>query len=408
MRMGFTQGSRWTRLAAGACLGLLLVVSQAMASAPTPGSEWVRAWAAAPSFLAPSEQVFADNQTLRQTVLLTHAGHALRLRFSNRFGRAPLVIGAVTVAPVGEPQQVHQVTFGGADAVTIPAGVPWLSDVISLPVKAMQQLEVSIYLPEHTELSTIHWDQRNHAEFSAAGDVSKTPSFVAIADTPLRPFLSGVDVMPARPTRVVVAFGDSITDTDCRIATVLCRWSDVLATRLQAAGKNYAVANEAISGNRVLLDGYGKSALERFDRDVLAVPGVTDVVMLEGINDIGNSGGDLYGLPQPLVSAQALIAGYRQLIARAHQHGIKIIGCTMTPFAGAGYYSPAKDQVRKAVNEWIRHSGAFDGVVDFESVVRDPAQPDRLLPSMDRGGHLHPNEAGQRAMGDAIALSLFK
>lgn len=407
MRMGFTQGSRWMGMLAGACFGLLLALPQAKASTSKPAVDWVRAWAAAPSFLPPSEKVFVGNQTLRQTVLLTHAGQALRLRFSNRFGQVPLVIGAVTVAPVGEPQQVHQVTFGGADAVTIPAGVPWLSDVISLPVTSMQQLEVSIYLPGRTELSTVHWDQRNHTVISVAGDFSKTPSFLATADTPLRPFLSGVDVMPAGPTRVVVAFGDSITDTDCRIGIVLCRWSDVLASRLQAAGKNYAVANEAISGNRVLLDGYGKSALERFDRDVLAVPGVSEVVMLEGINDIGNSGGDLYGLQQSVISAQALIAGYQQLIARAHQHGIKIIGCTMTPFAGAGYYSPAKDQVRKAANRWIRDSGAFDGVVDFEPVVRDPAHPDRLLSSMDRGGHLHPNEAGQRAMGEAIDLHLF-
>ncbi|MEO8777377.1 MAG: SGNH/GDSL hydrolase family protein [Rhodanobacter sp.] len=348
-----------------------------------------------------------EHQTLRQTVMVTHAGQQLRLRFSNLFGEVPLHIGAVTVMPVGKPQLMRKVSFGKHFNVTIPAGAPMLSDTVSMPVKAMEALEVSIYLPGRTLLSTVHDDEINHTTISAPGDFTNAASFDVTANTPLRPFLSGVDVLPATATKVVVAFGDSITDTHCKIGAQLCRWSDVLAARLQAAGKNYAVANEAISGNQVLLSGYGPSALARFDTDVLAVPGVTYIVMLVGINDIGGSGGDKFGIPQPVISAQSLIAGYQQIIARAHEHGIKVIGCTMTPFAGAGYYSPEKDRVRKVVNDWIRHGGAFDGVVDFAAVVRDPNHPDRLLPSLDRGGHLHPNSAGQRAMGKAIDLSLF-
>ncbi|HWU76174.1 MAG TPA: SGNH/GDSL hydrolase family protein [Rhodanobacter sp.] len=376
-------------------------------SASLPAPHWVRAWGASPSFLQPSERVAVEQQTLRQTVMVTHAGQQLRLRFSNLFGAGPLTIGEVTVMPAGQPQQQRKVSFDHHDNVTVPAGAPVLSDAVAMPVKAQEVLEVSIYLPERTLLSTIHADELNHTTISTPGDFTSSASFEVAADTPLRPFLSGIDVLPSTPTKVVVAFGDSITDTHCKIGVELCRWSDVLAARLQAAGKNYAVANEAISGNRVLLDGYGPGALARFDRDVLAVPGVTHLVVLEGINDIGNSGGDRFGIPQPVISAQSLIAGYQQIIARAHEHGIKVIGCTMTPFAGAGYYSPEKERVRKAVNDWIRHAGAFDGVVDFASVVRDPNHPDRLLPSLDRGGHLHPNGAGQRAMGKAIDLDLF-
>lgn len=407
MHIGFLQGRRWVGITAGALMVLALVLPLDGIAANRYAPHWISAWGAAPSFLQPSEQVAVDDQTLRQTIKLTYAGQQLRVRLSNLFGHDPLVVGAVTVAPVGQPQQRQRVTFAGAGAVTIPAGAPMLSDVVDLPVKARQDLEVSIYLPGRTLLSTIHWDRLNHTMISAAGNFSQAASFDAVADTPLRSFLSGVDVLPSRPAKLVVAFGDSITDTDCKIADQLCRWSDILAARLQAAGKPYAVANEAISGNRVLSDGYGLSALARFDRDVLAVPGVTDVVVLEGINDIGNSGGDIYGIAQPVITAETLIAGYQQLIARAHVHGIRIIGCTMTPFAGAGYYSPAKEQVRKAANDWIRHSGAFDGVIDFEQVARDPAQPDRLLPALERGDHLHPNEAGQRAMGNAISLDLF-
>lgn len=392
-------------------LGLLAVAWLALllplGALAAPATHWVRAWAASSISLQPDEQVAVERQTLRQTVKLTQGGQQIRLHLSNVFGQDPLVIGAVTVMPIGQPERRRQVTFAGAATVTVPAGAPMLSDVVELPVTSMQDLQVSIYLPGRTLLSTVHWDQNNHTAISAAGDFSQATSFDAVAETALRPFLSGVDVLPAKPSRVVVAFGDSITDTNCTIGAELCRWSDILAARLQAAGKPYAVANEAISGNRILQDGYGPSALARFDRDVLAVPGVTHVVVLEGINDIGNSGGDRYGIPQPVVTAQALIAGYRQLIERAHQHGLKIIGATMTPFAGAGYYSPAKEEVRKAVNAWIRQGGAFDGVIDFEQATRDPAQPDRLQAALERGDHLHPNEAGQRAMGDAIDLDLF-
>jgi len=356
----------------------------------------------------------AKNQTLRQRVRISAGGHRLRVRFSNEFGTKPLFIGSASVGLSASGADIkagslRPLTFGGSVSSVVPAGSPALSDSVDIDVGSLGELTISLFLPEEVALETVHYVDLQDNCLSANGDFTQQEVMPVMSQTATRAFLTGVEIMAVKGTRVIVALGDSITDGGSDT-----RWPDKLAERLNVSKKTpaAAVVNAGIGGNQVLGDGAGVSALARFDRDVLAVPGVSDVVLLEGINDIGASGMTFQGKTFEVRSADDLISGYKQLIARAHVRGLKIYGATLLPFEGktadSGYYSPVKDEVRRSINAWIRTSGAFDGVIDFDRVMRDPKSPGRLRQPYDSGDNLHPGEAGYKAMSESIDLKLFK
>ncbi|MEV1328615.1 SGNH/GDSL hydrolase family protein [Micromonospora costi] len=398
-----------SRLAATAVVAALIGLLPASASAESHGrTDWVGSWAAAvaePRTTGTSATGFTDT-TLRQVAHLSIGGDSIRVRLSNVYGNAPLTVAAVTVAPraggAGTPQvdarALRPVTFDGQRSVTIPAGVEWWSDPLRIRVAADSDLVVSTYLPGPTGPTT--WHPAGYAtSFRATGDAtSDTGGAFARLDT-ARYFLSGVDVT-SRAAGSVVFFGDSITDGVVSTVDANLRYPDQVADRLlqRPEVRRCGVLNAGISGNRLLADAgsAGDSALARFDRDVLGQAGVRSVVLLEGINDIGNSRGAL--------EPEQLIAVYRQFIARAHQAGIRVVGATVLPYEGAGYYSEAGEADRQAVNEWIRTSAEFDAVVDLDAATRDPADPGRLNPAYDSGDHLHPGDVGFTAMARAVDL----
>jgi lysophospholipase L1-like esterase len=405
------KATRWLTL-------LCLTLAFLSGCAPSEGAHWVATWGASPfGFMAfgpaPAPEPFV-NQTVRQKLRISVGGEQVRIRFSNELGTTPLIIGAATLAVAGRDSAIdraslRELTFGGASSVTIPAGAPVLSDPVDLVVQDLAELAVSIYLPEEATPATMHMGRS--AYVTAAGDFTKATELQAAELTTNHVFLTSVYVRTNERVAVVAAFGDSITDGAASTPHSYNSWPDHLATRV--AADNVAVVNHGISGNQVLRDGAGVSALARFDRDVLSTPGLTHVVVLEGINDIGTGGfnfPDVTGPTPAERTAADLIAGYRQLIARAHANGLKIYGGTLTPFEGtfAGYYSPAKDEVRLEVNEWIRGSGEFDAVIDFEAAIRDEANPRVMRTEYDSGDKLHPGDAGYKRMADSIDTALFR
>jgi lysophospholipase L1-like esterase len=349
------------------------------------------------------------------------AGRSLRVRLSNEYGTEPLVIGEARLARGAGGARIvagtdRRLTFGGRSAFSIPPGAPALSDPVALPVPALSDLVVSIHLPERTAAATVH-GSAFQTNYVAAGNVTRAATLTGATTMTSWHFLSGVSVAAPRAASVV-AFGDSITDGAITTVDANRRWPDLLARRLRHVG----VLNKGIGGNRLLHDGntrpdtpfagigplFGDSALSRFDRDVLAQPGARYVIVLLGINDIGQP--TSLAPESEAVTADEMIAAHRQLIARAHERGLRIFGGTLTPFqdtAIPGYYSAENEAKRLALNRWIRTGGEYDGVIDFDRAVRDPAQPLRILPAYDSGDHLHPNDAGMRAMADAIPLRLF-
>ncbi|MBM7127946.1 SGNH/GDSL hydrolase family protein [Dyella mobilis] len=373
---------------------------------------WVDTWACAPD----SAGALLKAQTVRQIVRTSVAGTQVRIRLSNLFGSGPLTVGNVHLASHATgadivPGTDHALRFEGKSGVTIPKGQSVWSDPVAMNVGALQELAVSIYVPPGSVdgPSTIHNAGLATAFVNESGDATSTVHFPADETSGNRFLITDIAVSGPVARQTVVAFGDSITDGVGSTPGANQRWPDYLAARLQV-DKSLAtigVANSGIGGNRILQDNFGPSALARFDRDALDKPGVHWVVLLEGINDIGGSG---YAIAaKDKVSAQQIIDGMKTLIARAHTKGVKIYGATLTPFGGAGwpYHSVVGEQEREAVNTWIRTSGAFDGVVDFEAAVRDPAHPERMLAAYDSGDHLHPNSAGYQAMANAIDLKLF-
>ncbi|MGI4719287.1 MAG: SGNH/GDSL hydrolase family protein [Janthinobacterium lividum] len=402
--------------------GAMLATAIAFAGQPAGAQDWrtenwAGTWGTAPAGPPPetSLQTFTD-QTVRLIVHTSTGGNRVRIRVSNEMGATPLTIGAARIGLRAGGSDVaagtdRALTFGGRAFVTIPPGAPAVSDPVELNVPALSDLAVSLYLPGTVQATTIHSLALQTNYVSLPGNFTAAPSLPVQRTITIWPYLTEVDVDSVGPT--IVTLGDSITDGTRSTPDTNNRWPDWLARRLQTErdpvlGLNarFGVVNRGISGNRLLGNSpntlAGRSALERFDRDVLATAGVRYLVVLIGINDIGNS-----SATNP-VTAEDLIAGYRQLINRARAKGISVIGATLTPFEGAGYYSPEKEVVRQAVNNWIRNNDEFDAVIDFDRATRDPAHPARLLPAYDSGDHLHPNDLGYQAMGNAVPLGLFR
>ena len=311
------------------------------------------------------------------------------------------------------PGTDRQLTFGGSPTTTIPAAALVVSDPVPLAVPALGNVTVSLFFPGSVSATTEHSLGVQTTWLSPPGDYAGDTAFPAASTTTTSwYFLNGIEVVSSAPKgAAIVTLGDSITDGYASTVSANHRWPNFLAARLQAwtPTKDVAVVDEGISGNRVLHDFIGPNALSRLDRDVLVQSGVAWVTVLEGINDIGIPGA--FGTPGQNVSADEIIEGHRQIVARAHALGLRVFGCTLTPFEGTvfpGYYSPEGEVKREAVNAWIRTSGTYDAVVDFDAAVRDPSHPTRILPAYDSGDHLHPNDAGYQAMANAVDLKLFQ
>jgi lysophospholipase L1-like esterase len=423
--------SSWTRrhkiLTRLGVLGAAVAVAAGTAAAASsasaaPGGQsgWVTSWAASPQVPVPGTPAAAgfDNQTVRNIVFTSSGGALVRLVLTNVFGTTPLQIGDVTVAVAGSGAAVaagtiHRVTVGGSTSFQIPPGAQVLTDPVAMRVAPLQDLAVSVYLPGQTGAATIHSDAQQVNWVSETGDHAADAGAGAFTtQTQSWFYVSDVIVGPSRVSGTVVAFGDSITDGFRSTVGANARWPNDLARRLDALhGRTLSVADEGISGNRVLNDALccGVNAEARFERDALDQPGVRDIIVLEGINDFGFSAVPPNPVIDPVtdVSAAQVIAGYQQLIAQAHARGLKIFGGTLLPFKGAGYYTAAGEAKREAVNAWIRTSGAFDGVIDFDKLMGDPADPLALNPAWDSGDHLHPNDAGYQAMANAISLDML-
>jgi lysophospholipase L1-like esterase len=414
-----------------ACAAAVLVIallSPASSAQTSSGEHWVGTWTTAtigrppypppattatPANPAPQNRVpFPSNQTLRQIVHTSIGGSRVRVVVTNAFGTAPLEIGAAYVALRDKQAALvsgsgQALTFSGRTTATLPAGAVMVSDPAALKIPDFADVAVDLFIGGDTSAQTLTIHRAAlQTNYLAAGNKAGAADLPEASTVPSWFFLERVEVSTSDRTAAVVTLGDSITDGAGSTAEANSRWPDVFARRLAAAKGSVktAVLNTGIGGNRVLSESipeFGVNVLARFDRDVLAQPGVTHVVVMEGINDIGQA------RESASPSAADLIAGHKQLIERAHAHGLKIIGATLTPFEGAAYYTDVGEQKRAAINDWIRTSKAYDGVIDFDAATRDPQQPKRFLPQYDRGDHLHPSDAGYQAMANAIQLSLF-
>ena len=394
-----------------------------IATAVTPTDHWVGTWAASPMAAKNPGAKFGaqrdehnlpagDGTTLREIVHISIGGPSVRVILTNEFGLDPLTISAAQIAISAGGDKIiagsaTALTFGAKSSIIIPPGALIVSDPVALKVAPFSDLAVSLFLPDQpVNQLTLHpfADQTNYL---VPGNAVSATSL----DTPTSffswDFLKGVDVTADNKSASIVTFGDSITDGAHSTRDANARWPDVLARRLQANKKtaDLGVLNEGIGGNRILHDTTGPSALARFDRDVLAQSGVKYLVIMESINDIGHATDP--AKPYDIVTAEDLIAGLSQLATRAHTHGIKVLGATLTPFVGAKYQSPAGEEMRQTINKWIRTTNQLDGVIDFDKITTDSTHPGMFLPLDDSGDHLHPGDAGYKAMGDSIDLNLF-
>ena len=434
------------RIVGAGVLGLLLAaVAADLARAQPPAGHWVGTWSAAlvgrpqsppppappgpPPFmpsacpvvtpppgstLAPQPFAQLTNQTLRQIVHASVGGSRVRVVLSNAFGSAPVTIGAAHVAMRSKDDAIQApgggpLTFSGRPSITIPANAIAYSDPLALTVPRFADLAIDLYLPGTTSTVapvTLHGASHQTNYISDTGNHAGAPKLPTVATVQNWFFLSRVEVDASDAPGVIVAFGDSITDGTASTLDANGRWPDLLARRLLASGLSApGVVNAGIGGNRLISEGAynaGINALARFDTDALSQTGATHVIVLEGINDIGNA------RRNSTPSAADLIAAHTQMIERAHARGVKMIGATLTPFWGANYYTDDGEAKREAVNTWIRTSGVYDGVIDFDKATRDPNDPRKLLPAYDSCDHLHPSDAGYKAMADAIDLGLFK
>jgi lysophospholipase L1-like esterase len=413
--MNRTLLSKVCRTAAPIALLVLVASPLALARDGDRDSHWVGTWATAPLAQAPGPTVNVANQTLRQIVHISVGGDRVRVRVSNALGTVPLTIGAAHIAVRDANERIvagsgAPLTFSGNPDITIPPGAIALSDAVRLDARPLSDLAIDLYLPGDTSATTspltVHSVALQTSYLSTAGNFTGALAFPVASTRASWAFLTGVDVNTRKEVGAIVMLGDSITDGLRSTTDGNRRWPDDLARRIMAqpGHRDMGVLNVGISGNRVLNEGAGPNAQSRCERDVLTQTSATHVIVLEAINDIGFEN----FFPAQAVTAEAIIAGHRQLIERAHARGLTVIGATLTPVEGSGYFAPATEAKRQAVNAFIRTSGAYDAVVDFDLVTRDPAQPTRFLPAFDSGDHLHPSDAGYQAMADAIDLRLFR
>ena len=401
---------------------LSLALSAPPAHAADPASTWLASWMASPQAVWSSDFLFPSNvpavlhgQTVRQVARLSVGGPRVRIVLSNAYGKVPLRIGAATVALATsasaiEAGSLRTLTFSGQPAASVAPGAPLVSDPVALSVPDLARLTVSLHLPQASPVSTFHWDGRETA-WIAPQDQTRATRIDDAHTTTARVLLSAIQVEAPPGAQAVAILGDSITDGASASLGMDARWPDFLARRLAPHG--VAVINAGISGARLLSDGMGDNALARFERDVLAQPGVRTVIVLLGINDISWPG-TAFAPRQKRPTLEELTSGYAQLAAQARSRGVRVLAATLTPFEGAlpgtplsNYYQQEKDTLRQQLNAWIRASGLFDAVLDFDAVARDPAHPLRLLPAYDSGDHLHPGDAGNRALAEGIDLSLL-
>ena len=407
----------------GPALCALGAHAQSLSAPPQP--QWIATWATSQQIPEPQNALApADlhDATLRQIVHLSVGGARLRVHLSNAFGTDALHLTSVHIAlplaadsPAIDPATDRPLTFNRAVDVTIPPGAEFISDPVDFPARALSSLAISFHLDDPPARETGHPGSRAtsyyvHGDAVSAANLTDPGTDLGKVDHWYQ--ISEIDVQTSAPGGAVVALGDSTTDGHGATTNGNDRWTDVLAARLQAspATRAFGVVNAGIGGNHLLTDGLGPNALARFDRDVLAPSGARWLIVFEGVNDLGEL--TIRGEVPPADHAalvQHILGAYQQMILRAHAHGLRVIGATITPFSGSGYYhpGPATEADRQAINQWIRGAGHFDAFVDFDHVVRDPNQPDHLLPAYDCGDHLHPSPAGYKAMGDAVPLTLF-
>nr|WP_206367748.1 SGNH/GDSL hydrolase family protein [Sphingomonas piscis] len=400
--------------------GITLVAAAAMPA--TARDSWVASWASA-QMVPQGDQVVPTldfkNSTLRQLVRVSLGGRELRVRLSNAFGREPLTINGASVgvavdpaSPKLRPGTSRPLRFGGATAITIPAGAEFVSDPVALPVAALTTLAVSIHFRDHPSVVTSHPGSRA-TSYIGKGDQLASVDFSSAATVDHWYQLTGVDVLATSRGAAIALLGDSITDGFGVKPNTNARWSDTLIRRLQASPRtrHLSVLNLGIGGNRILLDGLGPNAVARFERDVLMRDGVKYLLILEGVNDLGTLTRDApVSAEEHRAFVRRLLTGYAQIVARARDKGIKVIGATILPYGASAYYHPtaANEADRQAINAWIRAQGNVDAVVDFDAVTRDPARPERMRKELDSGDGLHPSLDGYRLMGEAVPLSLFR
>ena len=402
-------------------LSTTLAAAQPATSTFAKPTHWVTSWGASQQIPEPHNALPEDalrDSTLRQLFHLSLGGPALRVHLSNAFGKEALHLSSVHIArptstssPHVGPGTDRALRFAGKPDVIIPPGAEFISDPVEYPVAALSDLAVSFYIAEPPTQQTGHPGSRA-TSYYAHGDLTAAPTLTDAAQIDHWYVVSGIDVQSIPGAASVVALGDSITDGHGATTNGNDRWTDVLAARLQSTPetRNIAVSNQGIGGNHLLIDGLGPNALARFDRDVLAPAGVRWVIVFEGVNDLGGLArtGEVPAADHANL-VDRLISAYQQLVERAHAHGLRVYGATITPYAGSDYYHPGplSEADRQAVNAWIRTPGHFDALIDFDAVIRDPQHPDRLLPAYDCGDHLHPFVNGYKAMGQAIPLTLF-
>jgi len=409
-------------------LGWMLLAAPAVFASDDQGGNWVATWGAGPQsqieplFGPPPTAVQFNDQTIRMIARISKGGDRIRVRLDNSFGTDSVVIGAAHVAIHASaagivPASDHQLTFGGSATVTIPPGAPVVSDPVDLDVPNLTELAVSIFLPQATAALSGHslGVQTAFVAATGSGDQTAAVAITSPTTTQIRYFLAGIDVLADDEDEAIVTFGDSITDGFGSTVDANRRWPDQLAERLlnRKHPLDRTVVNEGISGNRLLHNTIGPDALSRFDRDVISQAHVGFVTVFLGINDVGFPAVAAVAAPNSpfasqSVSADQMIQAYRQLIARAHSKGIKIIGATLTPFEGAISDTAEGEAKREAANAFIRSSGEFDAVIDFDLATRDPNHPTRFAPQFDSGDHLHPNDLGYKAMADSIDLAIFR